>query len=142
MNKDFPRYFAEAFAALNKDNLASMADFYHADLHFTDPLHEVVGLDAMTHYCAQLYENVTSIHFDFQQIDEIAEGEAVLRWVMTYQHPRLQSGKPIAVPGCSFIAYRDDKVYRHRDYYDAGALLYEHIPLFGSLIQWLKRRLA
>ena len=35
-----------------------------------------------------------------------------------------------------------ERVYRHRDYFDAGALLYEHLPLLGSVIAWLKRRLA
>jgi hypothetical protein len=33
-------------------------------------------------------------------------------------------------------------VYLHRDYFDAGALLYEHLPVLGTLIGWLKRRLA
>ena len=35
-----------------------------------------------------------------------------------------------------------DKVYRHRDYFDAGALLYEHVPLLGRVIRWLKRRMG
>ena len=36
----------------------------------------------------------------------------------------------------------DGKVERHRDYFDAGALLYQHVPLLGSAIRWLQRRLA
>ncbi|QHF41154.1 transcriptional regulator [Pseudomonas sp. S34] len=32
--------------------------------------------------------------------------------------------------------------YRHRDYFDAGALLYEHLPVLSRAIAWLKRRLG
>jgi len=30
----------------------------------------------------------------------------------------------------------------HRDYWDAAEELYEHLPLVGSLLRWLKRRIA
>jgi hypothetical protein len=33
-------------------------------------------------------------------------------------------------------------VYLHHDYFDAGALLYEHVPILGGVIGWLKGRLA
>jgi hypothetical protein len=33
-------------------------------------------------------------------------------------------------------------VVRHRDYFDAGALLYQHVPVVGSMIRWLHRRIA
>ena len=32
--------------------------------------------------------------------------------------------------------------YRHRDDFDAGALHYEHLPVLGREIAWLKRRLG
>ena len=35
-----------------------------------------------------------------------------------------------------------DRVHFHQDYFDAGALLYEHLPLMGGAIRWLKGRLA
>ncbi len=35
-----------------------------------------------------------------------------------------------------------DKVYRHRDYFDAGAMLYEHLPVLGRVVSWLKRRVG
>ena len=60
---------------------------------------------------------------------------------MHFRHPRLRGGAPISVDGCSHLLWRD-KVYQHRDYFDAGAMLYEHLPLMGGVIAWLKRRLA
>ena len=34
------------------------------------------------------------------------------------------------------------KLTYHEDIYDLGEMLYEHVPLMGTIIKWLKRRLA
>jgi len=101
----------------------------------------VHGLTAVRRYFAELYANVEALHFEFHGFDQVAEGEGYLRWTMRYRHPRLRGGAEIAVEGCSHLLWRE-RVYQHRDYFDAGALLYEHLPLLGSVIAWLKRRLA
>ena len=134
--------FAERFAALNKDNLDLLGELYSDDLLFRDPLHEVHGLTAVRRYFAELYANVEALHFEFHGFDQVAEGEGYLRWTMSYRHPRLAGGQLIRVEGCSHLLWSDGKVHRHRDYFDAGALLYEHLPVLGALIRWLKRRLA
>jgi len=137
----FLETFAERFTALNKDNLDLLGELYSDDVLFRDPLHEVHGLGAVRRYFAELYANVETLHFEFHGFDEVAEGEGYLRWTMRYRHPRLRGGEEIAVEGCSHLRWRD-RVYQHRDYFDAGALLYEHLPVLGGVIAWLKRRLA
>ncbi|MGG2399334.1 nuclear transport factor 2 family protein [Pseudomonas sp. SH1-B] len=138
---DFLQHFAERFAALNKDNLELLDELYSEDVLFRDPLHEVHGLTAVRSYFAELYANVEALHFDFHGFDQVSEGQGYLRWTMRFRHPRLRGGEEIAVEGCSHLLWRE-RVYQHRDYFDAGALLYEHLPVFGSVIAWLKRRLA
>lgn len=138
---DFLRRFAKDFAALNKDNLERLGQLYSDDALFCDPLHEVRGLDNLRRYFAQLYANVSDLRFDFHSFDQVREGEGYLRWTLSYRHPRLAGGQPIRVEGCSHLLWRD-KVHRHHDYFDAGALLYEHAPLIGRPVRWLKRRLA
>ncbi|MFO7705607.1 MAG: nuclear transport factor 2 family protein [Halopseudomonas sp.] len=142
MTDNFPAFFAKTFAKLDRHNLDLLGDIYAPDIHFTDPLHDVTGLDAMRAYFAQMYANVTHISFDFHQCDSVREGQALLRWTMTFCHPRLNKGRAIQVEGCSCLFFHDQRVSRHIDYYDAGALLYEHIPLLGGIIHWLKGRLA
>ncbi|RRV23864.1 nuclear transport factor 2 family protein [Pseudomonas sp. o96-267] len=138
---DFLQRFAERFAALNKDNLELLDKLYSEDVLFRDPLHEVHGLTAVRSYFAELYANVEALHFDFHGFDQVSEGEGYLRWTMRFRHPRLHGGEEIAVEGCSHLLWRE-RVYQHRDYFDAGALLYEHLPVLGSVVAWLKRRLA
>lgn len=139
---DFLPSFARRFAALDKYSLDRLGELYSLDALFIDPLHEIRGLAALQRYFAELYANVAELHFDFHGFDQAAEGEGYLRWTMSYRHPRLAGGRLISVEGCSHLLWQDGKVYRHRDYFDAGALLYEHLPVLGALIAWLKRRLA
>lgn len=138
---DFLRRFAEDFAELNKDNLERLGQLYSDDALFCDPLHEVRGLANMQRYFAEMYANVSELRFDFYGFDQVRDGEGYLRWIMSYRHPRLAGGQLIRVEGCSHLLWQD-KVYHHRDYFDAGSLLYEHLPLLGPAIRWLKRRLA
>ncbi|KPW09577.1 Uncharacterized protein ALO91_03445, partial [Pseudomonas syringae pv. aceris] len=114
---------------------------YSEDVSFSDPMHDIHGLAAMRRYFGELYANVQDLHFDFQAFDEVRPGEGYLVWTMSYSHPRLAAGRTIRVEGCSHLKWRD-KVYRHRDYFDAGALLYEHLPIMGRVIHWLKKRLG
>ena len=137
----FLRQFAQRFAQLDKDNLQRLGELYTDDVRFTDPLHEVQGLGQLRGYFAELYANVSELRFDFHGFDQITESEGYLRWVMSYRHPRLAGGRLIRVDGCSHLRWRD-KVYCHRDYFDAGALLYEHLPVLGRAIAWLKRRMG
>jgi hypothetical protein len=138
---DYLRTFARQFAELDSSNLHRLATLYSEDVVFTDPLHQIRGLHALQPYFAQLYANVSRLQFDFYGFDEVSPGSGYLRWTMSYSHPRLAKGRLIRVDGCSHLLWRD-KVYQHRDYFDAGAMLYEHLPLMGRVIAWLKRRLA
>ncbi|MDE1165052.1 MAG: nuclear transport factor 2 family protein [Pseudomonas sp.] len=138
---EFLYRFADTFSELDKDNLDRLSLIYSDDIHFRDPLHEVRGMAELRRYFGELYANVEQLHFDFEHIDQVREGEGYLRWCMTFAHPRLNKGQRIQVPGCSHVRWHD-KVYQHRDYFDAGALLYEHVPVLGSAVSWLKRRMA
>lgn len=138
---DFLRRFATEFAALDAGNLARLDELYSDDVLFRDPLHQIHGLPALRDYFSEMYANVRELRFDFHGHDQVGNGEGYLRWTMTYRHPRLRGGALISVEGCSHLLWRD-KVCQHRDYFDAGAMLYEHLPLMGGVIAWLKRRLA
>ncbi|MGR4038857.1 nuclear transport factor 2 family protein [Pseudomonas sp. 910_21] len=139
---DFLDRFARDFSSLDKHSLQRLDQLYSEDIQFTDPLHEINGLPRLRHYFAELYANVSELRFDFHGAAPCGEDQGYLRWTMSYCHPRLKGGQMIRVPGCSHLHWRDGKVYRHRDYFDAGALLYEHLPVLGAVIAWLKRRLG
>lgn len=140
---EFLQRFALDFASLDASNLDRLGLLYADDIHFSDPLHDVHGLTELRRYFEQLYANVSQLDFDFSGFDQVQDGQGYLRWTMRYRHPRLQGGAPITLQGCSLLLWNaEGKVVRHQDFFDAGALLYEHIPLLGCVIRWLRRRLA
>lgn len=128
---EFLRRFAQQFAGLDKDNLQRLSELYSDDIHFTDPLHEVQGLAQLRDYFSELYANVSELRFDFHGFDQIGDGEGYLRWVMSYRHPHLAGGRLIRVAGCSHLLWRD-KVYRHRDYFDAGPCCMNIYPYWAG----------
>lgn len=113
---------------------------YAEDMVFHDSFHNIQGRDAFIRYCETLYENLRRCDFEFHE-QWLSEGQAMLTWTMTYEHPRLNRGKAINVEGATHICF-DELITFHQDYCDGGTLLYEHVPVLGSIIQQLKKRLV
>ncbi|WP_439253985.1 nuclear transport factor 2 family protein [Pseudomonas monteilii] len=133
--------FVERFTSLDGANLDTLEKLYCEDVTFRDPLHHIQGLPALRAYFEQLYANARDIRYSITSADEVRPGQGYLRWTLQFYHPRLARGQPITLQGCSCLHWRD-RVHFHQDYFDAGALLYEHLPLMGGAIRWLKGRLA
>ncbi|MDN4501053.1 nuclear transport factor 2 family protein [Alteromonadaceae bacterium BrNp21-10] len=131
--------FIHLYQNLNKDNLSLLKDIYHPDIHFTDPLHSINGLDALTAYFTKLYSNVSEVSFVIEDSMEHAECVGIY-WNMQFSHPALRKGLPITVCGHSRLKFKNDVVIFHQDYFDTNNMLFEHVPLLGRLIRMLKRR--
>ena len=50
--------------------------------------------------------------------------------------------RPISVNGVSLLTLKDDRVVYHRDYYDMGEMVYEHVPVLKRVIHYIKKRLT
>lgn len=132
--------FIYIYQSLAVDNLAGLAQLYHEDITFQDPLHVISGFTALADYFDNLYQHVASCTFIINQV--IRDGnQAGIYWTMTYVHKHLNGGKAISVEGHSIIMGDKDKVVYHRDYIDLGQMLYENVPVLGGIIRWLKRRI-
>ncbi|MCC6143617.1 MAG: nuclear transport factor 2 family protein [Candidatus Hydrogenedentes bacterium] len=131
-----------AFNTLTRDNLEILDEFYAPDVHFEDPLGAIEGLAKLKAYYAGMYENVQEIHFDFK--DEVAQGDThVVVWMMRMKVKGLNKGEEVTVDGNSVIRFNDDDlVSYHRDYFDVGAMVYEHVPVVRFLVKKIKNRLS
>ncbi len=128
---------------INRDTLDSgiLQTLYAESAEFIDPFHHLVGLAEIESYFKQLYANVVSISFQYGHCGQLGD-IAWQEWVMTLQHPKLAKGQPVAVSGITQFKLQDNKIVRHRDYFDAGALLYENVPILGRVIRTLKQRMG
>jgi hypothetical protein len=131
------------FNNFNRDTIYLADDFYDPDVVFRDPIVELRGRDSLKAYYADMYENVTSIRFDFSGGIEKDE-EVVVFWTMELRAKGLKGGEPVLLDGTSHIRYGGDsgKVLYHRDYFDMGAFVYENIPVLGSIVRYTKKRLS
>ncbi|TQV73591.1 nuclear transport factor 2 family protein [Aliikangiella marina] len=133
--------FKKLYHDLDSSNIDIIESVYAADIEFTDPFHRVDGLQALKEYFQGMYSNVKAISFEFGE--SIAEGNTYfIHWVMKLSHPKLNGGKEITVPGATYLKVNESQqVIFHRDYFDAGVMLYEQLPVLGGLVKLIKRRL-
>ncbi|MTD26713.1 nuclear transport factor 2 family protein [Erwinia sorbitola] len=128
------------YQTLNSDRLSMLAQIYHTDICLSDPVGEHRGLAVVENYFASLLKNMRYCRFVVTLTREF-ETDALLLWRMEYAHPSLQRGADQTLEGSSYLQFRDNKVAFQRDYYDMGAMLYEKLPLLGSAINLIKKRL-
>lgn len=132
---------AQFYAQLNKHNLHTLQDIYHDDIVFEDAAHRIEGYSSLAEYFDSLYRNVERCDFAIHEQHQSGQN-AFLTWTMHLQHPKLAGGRVVHVSGMSHLKFQDAKVIYHRDYFDLGEMLYEQLPLLGSVIRTIKRRLG
>lgn len=138
----FKQYY-EQFSQLP---MAELAQLYATDVHFIDAIHDIRGFDDLTRHFESMCSGLVECRFEFLA-ETVTDNDAWFQWRMHYCHPKLKQGAPLNIVGASRIAWYDEagsepgKVKYHEDFYDMGAMLYEHIPLLGRLILMLKNRL-
>ena len=132
---------AAFYQRLDKTTLSELKQIYHPNIEFQDAAHRLVGLDALQHYFEELYRNVNQCRFHIMEVFTHPEG-GMITWEMELSHPKLNRGKSVTVCGVSHLKFAEGKVIYHRDYFDMGEMVYEHIPLLGHLVRAIKQRLG
>jgi hypothetical protein len=129
------------YRSMDSSSLRQLPEIYHAHTVLIDPVGRHEGLDALRQYFEQLLAQTLYCRFDILQT-LTQDRETVLFWRMIYAHPRLNKGKELTLDGTSHLRFSENRVIYQRDFYDLGAMLYEHIPLLGSAVKAVKSRLA
>lgn len=136
--KDLRQLIRDSFNEYNGKNPEVLDSFYAPDVVFEDPLVRVVGLDRLKEYYQHAYSRVKSVRFEFEDI--MADHNAYCApWRMVIQVSGLNWGRPYSVQGLSKLVFDESgKVIHHRDYFDVGEMVYEHLPVQGFVISQMK----
>lgn len=129
------------YAELDVVEAADVGRYYSDTILFRDPLHQVEGIDSFCSYLNGLSKNVNYCRFEFIDTTTTAS-RSWLRWNMHYSHPAVRRGSALTLEGTSLLQHENGKVVYQQDYYDMGAMLYEHLPMMGGAIRLLKKRLV
>jgi hypothetical protein len=122
--------------------VADIDSVYAEDAYFRDPFNEVTGLEKIRHIFADMFVRLDAPRFTIIETIEEPHG-AILIWDFTFRLKTLKPELARCIHGTSHIRFAaDGRVQYHRDYWDAAGELYEQLPLVGSLMLWLKKRLS
>jgi len=141
--------YIEFMSNLSAARLAALPGIVTEDMIFRDPFNDLRGRDAFERCLLEMLEQIGDLRITVTHVGPLAalapgDGEArhVLRW--TFEGVlRALGNRPWAVTGLSEVwLAADGRVSAHIDYWDAARGLYEHLPLIGALLRWLRRKLA
>lgn len=133
--------YVDTYNILDASHLNLLGDIYHPQTVFVDPVHKIEGLDKLTEYFAGLYQNMNHCQFDITNV--VCEGnQAAIYWEMKFSHKKIKAGETLEVIGHSLLKESSGKVIYQRDYFDVGSMVYEHVPILGSVIRLIKQKIS
>lgn len=132
------RYLA-AFEQLTPDSLDDLTALVADDVHFTDPFNDCRGRVAFRNVFEKMFEDVGDPVFrvDYRMTDG---DKAIARWTFSFRF----RGRDKVIVGLSELTFdpRSGLLTAHADHWDAARQFYEELPVLGSLLRWLRRRIA
>jgi hypothetical protein len=120
---------------------------YDPDAYLNDTLVAIEGAGAIRDYFAATMERAEGLRVRFLEVARpVATGgqppgiaDYYIRWEMTVKSRHLAGGEPVVTYGVShFRLDPAGQVLIHKDYWDSGTGLYEHLPVLGGLVQWVR----
>ncbi|HEU0152943.1 MAG TPA: nuclear transport factor 2 family protein [Arenimonas sp.] len=135
--------FARFFSSFAPDRVATLLpDTYAEDVYFNDTLKAMEGRAALAHYLRDSAEAVESCRVEILETTRTAHDEHLVRWTMMIRFKKFRRGVDTWTVGMSHLRFdADGRVVYHQDYWNAAEGLFQHIPVIGTLINAVKRRL-
>lgn len=129
------------YNSVNKETMHLLGEFYAEDVVFEDPLGRIEGLPALRAYYENMYKNVQEIRFEIT--DEVEQGDKhVICWTLRMKVKGLNKGEEVSCVGNSFLKFNEEGlVYYHRDYFDMGEFIYQHVPVVRFFTRQVNKRL-
>lgn len=130
--------YADFMDGLNQETLAEMSTHIDEQVYFSDPFNQIVGLEKMHQIFAHMYETLGEVDFDIHHYAMSGE-VGLLQW-------RMQAtlrGKPWSFEGMTKVEFNEaGLVSSHVDYWDAAREFYEHFPIIGGALKFIRRKVA
>ena len=136
--------FCSIYRDLTKISSSDLQRIYTKNVEFIDPITTHHGLDEVQAYFANLKEVAASCEFTIIDVISCSNNQAGITHVLNWEM-KLVLKKPhkcVFLSGTTQLKQNDDGFYYHRDFYDLGEMVYEHIPVLGWCVKAIKRKLA
>lgn len=135
-----PRFtdIAKWFQTMTPATLDTIGDIYAADSVFIDPFNHLEGLTAVRAVYKHMFDTLAQPRFVVTQI--VSEGRVgFMTWDFLFE----TRGQAMQISGSTQFELNDvGLIILHRDYWDVAQQVYEKIPLLGSMLRLLRRKLS
>lgn len=135
--------FSHFFSSFGVERIDRLLDaVYASDVYFNDTLKAIHGRDELRHYLRESAAAVEDCRVTIEDSTRTHAGEHLVRWRMMIRFKKLRRGVDTWTVGVSHLRFgADGRVVYHQDYWNAADGIYEHVPLLGTMIRALKKRL-
>ena len=115
---------------------------YADDLFFNDTLKTLRSGSEVKKHLVGTADLLTSGSVECHSTTRDENGAYYVRWQMSYAGPKMNSGKPIVTIGMTQLRFNEQgRVIFHQDYWDSATGVFEHIPLVGGLVKFIRGRM-
>jgi len=114
---------------------------YAPDAFLNDTLKTIHGAPAIRDYFIKTAQGLDGMIVRF---DDVARsgGTYYFRWTMDTRMKYLARGKTVRTIGVTLVRFDPQgRVLVHQDYWDSSQGVWEHVPVMGSVIRWIRSRL-
>lgn len=115
-----------------------VAGLYADDAYLNDNLVALESAAQIADYFAATMTRVSSVRVELLGMANTGP-DYFVRWQMTIESPQLRDGAPLKSYGVTHFRFDGEgRVLLHRDFWDAGTGLYEHLPIVGSILRRIR----
>lgn len=130
-----------AWSSFDLNALDKLEPLYSPDVQFIDPAGEIRGREPLFQHFRASCSNLIECQFSFNDtLETCADDRALLVWSMNFRHKKLRGGHLITTSGSTLLRFREQIVF-HRDWFDLGETVYEHVPLLGAMLRLIKAKM-
>lgn len=121
-------------------SLLAFGRIYAEDVYFKDPFNETKGLNAVYEIFQDMYAKLDDPRFEI--LEAIGDASVCyVKWRFLFRFKN--ESEENSFEGVSRLEIDDaGKVISHIDYWDAAEHIYEKMPLLGSVLRFVKRKIA
>jgi len=129
---------AHWFQTLTPESLERVGEMYAHDAVFVDPFNQLTGLVSVRAVYQHMFDTLKQPRFVVTQTVE-RERDGFMTWDFLFEC----RGQAQQISGCTQFKLDDQGlIILHRDYWDAAQQVYEKIPLLGSVVRMIRRKLS
>lgn len=135
--------FKAFFSSFESNRIDTLLDkTYASDVYFNDTLKTIRGIDSLAHYLKDSAAAVENCRVEVIEVTRSENNEHYVRWKMLIRFKRFKKGQDTWTVGMSHLRFNTDGlVVYHQDYWNATDGIFRHIPILGSMINAVIKRL-